>query len=115
MTRRFKSSYLKFSLLAFLLTIAISASAQTVYITKTGAKYHKESCRYLKYSSIAITLTKAQQQGYTACSVCKPSSDTNTIRKAPASQSVQCSAITQAGTRCKRSTTYANGRCWQHQ
>lgn len=29
--------------------------------------------------------------------------------------SVQCSASTQSGSRCKRTTTNCNGRCWQHQ
>lgn len=27
----------------------------------------------------------------------------------------QCAASTQSGMRCKRTTTNANGRCWQHQ
>lgn len=31
------------------------------------------------------------------------------------SESVQCSGRTQAGNRCKRMTTNANGRCYQHQ
>ena len=46
----------------------------TVYITNTGAKYHNSGCRYLSKSRISISLTKAKQQGYTACSVCKPPS-----------------------------------------
>lgn len=29
--------------------------------------------------------------------------------------SVQCSATTQRGTRCKRMTTHSSGRCYQHQ
>lgn len=43
---------------------------KTVYITKTGKKYHREDCRYLKMSSIPITLKKAKEYGYTACKVC---------------------------------------------
>jgi len=43
-----------------------------VYITKTGKKYHKGSCRYLKKSKIKITLEKACKGGYTPCKVCKP-------------------------------------------
>ena len=35
----------------------------TVYITRTGAKYHRGSCRYLKYSKIAVSLEKAKR-GY---------------------------------------------------
>ena len=44
---------------------------KTVYITRTGAKYHRGSCRYLKYSKIAISLERAKQ-GYSPCSVCRP-------------------------------------------
>lgn len=43
-----------------------------VYITKTGKKYHRLGCRYLSKSCISISLTKAKQQGYTPCKVCKP-------------------------------------------
>jgi len=46
----------------------------TVYITKTGKKYHSSGCRYLSKSRIPISLTKAKQRGYTACSVCRPPS-----------------------------------------
>lgn len=45
---------------------------QTVYITKTGKKYHEGSCRYLKHSKIEITKSKAVKAGYEACLVCKP-------------------------------------------
>jgi hypothetical protein len=44
----------------------------TVYITKTGAKYHNASCRYLRQSKIEIAKKKAIAQGYEACKVCKP-------------------------------------------
>ncbi|HEY9046836.1 MAG TPA: hypothetical protein VIN08_13125 [Ohtaekwangia sp.] len=114
-----------------------------VYITRTGAKYHKSTCRYLKYSSYEITLKEAKERGYTACSVCRPSQEKSpaapvapqaTPREGvvqakqellqekdeekeqvsePVSQ--QCSALTKAGTRCKRMTQNANGKCWQHQ
>ena len=44
---------------------------QTVYITRTGAKYHRGSCRYLRYSKIPIDLESAQRN-YGPCSVCRP-------------------------------------------
>lgn len=44
---------------------------EIVYITDTGSNYHKESCSYLK-SKNAITKEKAQNEGYTACSRCRP-------------------------------------------
>ena len=44
---------------------------QTVYVTKTGTKYHRAGCRYLSKSSVAKTLKTAATR-YSACSVCKP-------------------------------------------
>ncbi|MCX7614888.1 MAG: nuclease (SNase), partial [Clostridiales bacterium] len=44
----------------------------TVYITKTGHKYHRSGCRYLSRSKIAISLKDAKAEGYGACSVCNP-------------------------------------------
>lgn len=54
--------------------IATSSNTQdstsaTVYVTKTGAKYHRLGCSYLK-SCIPISLSKAIQQGYAPCSRC---------------------------------------------
>lgn len=44
----------------------------TVYITRTGERYHRGSCRYLRQSKIAIKKKDAIAQGYTACKVCRP-------------------------------------------
>lgn len=50
-----------------------SADPDTVvYVTKTGKKYHRSSCRYLSRSKIRTTLKEAKRRGYTACKVCKP-------------------------------------------
>ena len=43
-----------------------------VYITKTGDKYHKGTCRYLRQSKISIPKKEAISNGYEACKVCKP-------------------------------------------
>lgn len=43
-----------------------------VYKTKTGKKYHRAGCQYLKNSSIPITLAEAKAQGLTPCEVCHP-------------------------------------------
>lgn len=118
----------------FLTFLVVNVFSQTVYITKTGAKYHSEGCRYLSRSKIAIDLADAIDKGYGACSVCKPPTKvssskatkakaTNTEVKSQINQptnsasqsiSVQCSATTKAGTRCKRMTKSPNGKCWQH-
>ena len=42
----------------------------TVYITRTGEKYHRWGCQYLRQSQIAISLDDAEARGYTACSRC---------------------------------------------
>lgn len=42
-----------------------------VYVTKTGAKYHRAGCRYLRKSSIPISLEDAKRR-YSPCSVCNP-------------------------------------------
>lgn len=43
----------------------------TVYVTRTGVKYHLSSCSSLRYSKEPISLAKAKQQ-YGACSRCNP-------------------------------------------
>lgn len=43
----------------------------TVYITKTGEKYHQDGCKYLKKSRIAISLENGKKT-YSPCSVCSP-------------------------------------------
>lgn len=43
--------------------------SETVYITRTGSKYHKAGCSYLK-SCIPISKSDAIAAGYTPCSRC---------------------------------------------
>ena len=43
---------------------------QTVYITRTGKKYHTEDCRYLAKSCIPIDIREAEERDYTPCKVC---------------------------------------------
>lgn len=107
-------------------------TAQTVYVTKTGSKYHTESCRYLKYSKYAISLSNALAQGYDACLVCRPphkvtgdtqGTDSTQVTPiptpAPQNDTIiyrQCSAIAKStGKRCKRITKNISGKCWQHE
>ena len=49
-----------------------SSGGGYVYITRTGTKYHKLGCRYLRQSSSKISRSSAKAQGYSACSVCCP-------------------------------------------
>ena len=53
--------------------LSSSASGSTiVYITATGECYHRDGCRYLSHSKIAITLKEAKARGYRPCKVCRP-------------------------------------------
>ena len=47
----------------------------TVYITKTGKKYQRAGCQYLRKSSVPISLKRAREAGYKPCSLCNPPSD----------------------------------------
>lgn len=117
-----------------ILLLVSNAMSQTVYVTKSGKKYHTENCRYLTKNTVAVDLSDAVNKGYTACSVCKPpttnssysiDSETESTSEGldnqyeiestdDANQKVQCSAMTKAGNRCKRMTKSPNGKCWQH-
>lgn len=48
-----------------------ATSDVTVYVTKTGKKYHRSGCRYLRRSAIPMKLSAAKGR-YGPCSVCKP-------------------------------------------
>lgn len=55
-----------------LLILTQIATAQTVYLTDTGRKYHRAGCRYLSTSSKAVDLAEAVAMGYEPCGVCNP-------------------------------------------
>jgi hypothetical protein len=118
-------------LLLFSIIFANNLIAQTVYTTKTGEKYHKENCRFLKYSKKETTIRKAKGLGFLACKVCKPTikntSHKNNTRSLSSSKkkqttkkgakkitATQCIGKTKSGSRCKRKTKNTNGRCYQH-
>ena len=43
-----------------------------VHITRTGSKYHRSGCQYLRKSDISISLDDAKNRGYSPCSKCNP-------------------------------------------
>jgi len=51
---------------------ATQQEAVTIFITKSGSKYHRAGCRYLKGGGTPISLQEAVRRGYTPCKVCKP-------------------------------------------
>ncbi len=44
----------------------------TVYVTRTGSKYHRDGCQYLRQSRITSSLEDAKRKGYAPCSRCNP-------------------------------------------
>jgi hypothetical protein len=114
---------------ASLHAFAAQASAtETVYVTRTGEKYHRQSCRYLANSSIPMALGEASRR-YGACKVCKPPvlgtgstptplvEPTKPTKSAPVvstMQRQQCAATTKKGTRCSRTAKPGSAYCWQH-
>lgn len=48
------------------------ADYETVYITRTGKKYHAAGCRHLSRSTIPVERDQAVKNGYTPCRVCRP-------------------------------------------
>ncbi|MBK8870764.1 MAG: hypothetical protein IPN19_06875 [Elusimicrobia bacterium] len=53
-------------------TTTSSESSQTVYVTKSGKKYHRAGCRSLKKKGTPTDLNQARRSK-TPCKVCKPS------------------------------------------
>ena len=64
------SSVLVFGLLV--LVASAAAGSTTVYVTRTGEKYHSFGCGYLRSSCIETTLSDAVSSGYEPCSKCSP-------------------------------------------
>lgn len=102
----------------------------TVYITRTGAKYHAAGCRSLSRSRIATTLGEASKH-YGACLICKPPVLAAAVEAAtpattanaltppraaprPAVRASRCAATTKKGTQCSRDAKPGSAHCWQH-
>lgn len=92
---------------------------EIVYVTRTGSKYHRGSCRYLRKSQIPMKLSDAVLS-FGPCSVCQPptrggaSSNSNRLYTPAPQYTGRCQAITKKGTQCKRSAKPGSSYCWQH-
>lgn len=58
--------------LAGLFLSQTAGESAAVYVTNSGEKYHRENCRSLRRSKIALSLEDAVKSGYAPCSICKP-------------------------------------------
>ena len=96
-------------------TVATEDITETVYVTKTGKKYHLDGCSSLRSSKIPMELEAAAKSGYGPCGRCRPPSvGTATGTKPAPAVSNQCAATTQKGTRCKRKAKAGSSYCRQH-
>ena len=115
-----------FSLILFAVPLLTSKDSDPkVYVTRTGEKYHRDGCQYLRQSRTPKSLSAAVAAGYTACKRCKPP-EPNSEGKADSGQSSdsadakssyvssRCAATTKKGTRCKRKASKGSSYCWQH-
>ena len=73
----------KFILLSIVLfTVLVNnVSAQKVYVTNSGKKYHSAGCQYLSRSCHAIDLKDAIAEGYTPCSRCDPPTTPSRVKQ----------------------------------
>lgn len=57
-----------------LAVMAVCAATGSVYVTASGKKYHKQSCRTIARSKqvTALTVEQARARGYEPCKVCHP-------------------------------------------
>lgn len=105
--------------LFFLLVVGVQVTAQDVYKTPSGEKYHLATCRMVKNVSEKISLIKAKELALQPCKICKPpehhrSNLITSKNQNGEGKTVQCKGTTKAGTRCKHMTRIANGYCFQH-
>lgn len=106
--------------LLFILILSVNLSAQPVYKTPSGSKYHLSSCRMVKNVSSSLSLNIALQSGRTSCGICRPPvrQTLGIISKPKKTAGVnsenQCYGKTQKGLRCKRTTRIGNNFCFQH-
>jgi hypothetical protein len=107
------------TLILIAVTITVSITAQTVFKTPSGQKYHLASCRMVKNVSQEITVAGAKELDLEPCKICNPQNIYNGAPPPHKAQgqniTVQCNGYTKAGNRCKHMTSIANGYCYQHQ
>jgi len=68
---RYVRSFLVLLVLPIWCSLLIAQEDATVYVTKTGSKYHSAGCSYLSRSSIEMKLAQVGTR-YTPCSRCNP-------------------------------------------
>ena len=96
---------------------ANAGGVDTVYVTKSGKKYHRADCRLLSPNRTALPLSQARVD-YNACRLCFSSvnSSQEVVSLQPTNKApvVHCWGKTKKGDRCKREAEAGSKYCWQH-
>jgi hypothetical protein len=66
-----KNKNLLFIAILFLLLSFTKITAQTVYVTESGKKYHAKNCSLAKTGKKGMELSAAKKAGYDPCKSCK--------------------------------------------
>lgn len=66
-----KKNHFILTAVLFLALCFSKLSAQTVYVTDAGKKYHAKNCSLVKTGKKGIELSEAKKQGYEPCKICK--------------------------------------------
>jgi len=89
----------------------------TVYVTKSGKKYHRAGCRLLSQNRTALLLPQARVD-YSPCRVCASSANLPKeillLQQNGKAAAVQCWGKTKKGDRCRREAEASQKYCWQH-
>jgi micrococcal nuclease len=51
---------------------ARASGSDTVYVTKSGSRFHRSGCRFLSRSAVPMARVTAAGRGFSPCQVCKP-------------------------------------------
>ena len=66
-----KKQNVLFIITLFMLLCFSKITAQTVYVTDNGKKYHAKNCTVVKTGKKGMDLAAAKKEGYEPCKVCK--------------------------------------------
>lgn len=111
LTRRITSLALLIILVLTPIQSFAADGSTTVYITKTGSKYHSSGCRHLSRSRYSTTLQNAVSSGLGPCGTCHPpvlsGSTSNSTPSVRSSASAGAASGTQASTKTNTQTSPA--------
>lgn len=113
---------MKLIIISFILLLGINLSAQDIYKTPSGSKYHLATCRTVKNVSTKLNgQSDVTKYGLQPCKICKPlllnnlaSGNSLSDKAVGIASAVRCVGKTKKGARCQHMTKLANGYCFQH-